>query len=68
MNVIEILSQKGLKKLQAREMLVQIITEEGFSFEDCKDKLETLKDKQIATFLEAVEAVSGQKGNKLDIA
>ena len=28
MNVIEILSQKGLKKLQAREMLVQIITEE----------------------------------------
>lgn len=32
MNVIEILSQKGLKKLQAREMLVQIITEEAVPY------------------------------------
>lgn len=32
MNVIKILSQKGLKKLQAREMLVQIITEEAVPY------------------------------------
>ena len=60
-NVVEILNQRNIKKTEAREVIVRIIQKGDFSLNESVKELEMLKDKQIATFLEAVEFISGQK-------
>ena len=60
-NAITLLTQKGVKKIEVREQLVSAIADGSFSLEDFKSRAGELNDKQTATFLEAVEAVTGKK-------
>ena len=68
METIDILNQKGIKKIEMRKLLVDAITGGSFSLEEIESASDSLKDKQIATVLEAIEAVSGQKTAVLDVA
>ena len=61
MDAITLLTQKGVKKIEVREQLVSAIADGSFSLEDFKSRAGELNDKQTATFLEAVEAVTGKK-------
>ena len=61
MDAITLLTQKGVKKIEAREQLVSAIADDSFSLGEFKSRVGELNDKQIATFLEAVEAVTGKK-------
>lgn len=61
MDAITLLTQKDVKKIEVREQLVSAIAEGSFSLEDFKSRAGELNDKQTATFLEAVEAVTGKK-------
>ena len=65
MDAITLLTQKGVKKSEAREQLVSAIADDSFSLGEFKSRVGELNDKQIATFLEAVEAVTGKKLKKL---
>ena len=65
MDAITLLTQKGVKKIEAREQLVSAIADDSFSLGEFKSRVGELNDKQIATFLEAVEAVTGKKLKKL---
>ena len=65
MDAIALLTQKGVKKIEVREQLVSVIADSSFSFEDFKSRAGELNEKQTATFLEAVEAVTGKKLEKL---
>ena len=68
MQTIDILNQKGIKKIEMRKLLVDAITGGSFSLEEIESASDSLKDKQIATVLEAIEAVSGQRTAVLDVA
>ena len=61
MDAITLLAQKDVKKIEVREQLVSAIADGSFSLEDFKSRAGELNDKQTATFLEAVEAVTGKK-------
>ncbi|MBQ1350577.1 MAG: hypothetical protein IIY61_07925 [Ruminococcus sp.] len=61
MDAITLLTQKDVKKIEVREQLVSAIADGSFSLEDFKSRAGELNDKQTATFLEAVEAVTGKK-------
>lgn len=66
-DVIEILNQKGIKKIDARKLIIEAVSDGSFSLADFESRAGELKDKQIATFLEAVEAVTGQSSDALGI-
>ena len=61
MDAITLLTQKDVKKIEVREQLVSAIADGSFSLEDFKSRAGELNDKHTATFLEAVEAVTGKK-------
>lgn len=61
MSVVEILTQKEIKKIEARNRIAQEIIECGCNPED----VGALKDVQVGTFLEAVEMLTGEKRVKL---
>ena len=61
MDVIAMLTQKGVKKTEIREQLVAAIADGSFSLDENADRIKALNDKQAATFLEAVEAVTGKR-------
>ncbi|MEE1261437.1 hypothetical protein [Ruminococcus sp.] len=67
MDAFEILKDKAVKKLEARKLIADAISDGSFSLDDFCSKAGGLNDKQIATFLEAVESVSGQKGSCLGV-
>ncbi len=61
MDVIEILKDKSIKKLQARELIVRAIADGSFSLREFESRLGELNEKQIATVLEAIEEITGKK-------
>ena len=67
MDVFEILNDKSIKKLEARKLIADSISDGSFSLSDFSGRAEELKDKQTATFLEAVESVTGQKDSRLGV-
>ncbi|MDO4892262.1 MAG: hypothetical protein Q3989_03075 [Eubacteriales bacterium] len=67
MDVFEILNDKSIKKLEARKLIADSISDGSFSLSDFSGRAEELKDRQTATFLEAVESVTGQKDSRLGV-
>ena len=67
MDAITLLTQKDVKKIEVREQLVSAIADGSFSLEDFKSRAGELNDKQTATFLEAIESVTGQKDSRLGV-
>ena len=64
MDAIELLNQKGINKIEARNLIAEAIELEAFSLKDFESRVGELKEKQIATVLEAIEAVTGKKSAK----
>ena len=60
MDVFEILNDKSIRKLEARKLIADSISDGSFSLTDFSGRAEQLNDKQTATFLEAIESVTGQ--------
>lgn len=67
MDVFEILNDKSIRKLEARKLIADSISDGSFSLTDFSGRAEQLKDKQTATFLEAIESVTGQKDRRLGV-
>lgn len=67
MDVFEILNDKSIRKLEARKLIADSISDGSFSLTDFSGRAEQLKDKQTATFLEAIESVTGQKDSRLGV-
>ena len=67
MDVFEILNDKSIRKLETRKLIADSISDGTFSLTDFSGRAEELKDKQTATFLEAVESVTGQKDSRLGV-
>ena len=67
MDVFEILNDKSIKKLEARKLIADSISDGSFSLSDFSGRAEELKDRQTATFLEAIESVTGQKDSRLGV-
>ena len=67
MDVFEILNDKRIRKLEARKLIADSISDGTFSLTDFSGRAEELKDRQTATFLEAVESITGQKDSRLDV-
>lgn len=67
MDAFEILKDKSIKKLEARKLIIDLINSGSFSSDDFFDRADELNEKQTATFLEAVESITGQKESCLGI-
>ena len=67
MDVFEILNDKSIRKLEARKLIADSISDGSFSLTDFSGRAEQLNDKQTATFLEAIESVTGQKDSRLGV-
>lgn len=67
MDAFEILKDKSIKKIEARKQIVDLITGGSFSPDDFFGRADELNEKQIATFLEAVESITGQKDSCLGV-
>lgn len=67
MDAFEILKDKAVKKLEARKLIADAISDGSFSLDDFCSKAGGLNDKQIATFLEAVERVRREAASALII-
>ena len=61
MDTVGSLKQKGIKKLEAREKIAAAITDGSFSLGELQSRIGELKEKQIATVLEAIEEVTGRR-------
>ena len=66
MDVFEILTRKGIKKLEARELTAQAILDGDFAPESFDERRTELNEKQIATLLEAIEMITCKKLKHLD--
>lgn len=62
-----ILNDMNIKKIQARNMIVEAITKGVLSFEEIEEEARTLKDKKVSTILEAIEEVSNKSLIDLDV-
>lgn len=67
MDVFKILNDKSIRKLEARKLIADSISDGSFSLTDFSGRAEQLNDKQTATFLEAIESVTGQKDSRLGV-
>lgn len=65
MDAIAILTNKSIKRIEARKLLAGAIADGSFALESLQNSIDLLNDKQIAVFLEAVEAVTREKGSAL---
>ena len=67
MDAVGLLKQKGIKKLEAREKIAAAITDGSFSLGELQSRIGELKEKQIATVLEAIEEVTGRRSARLSV-
>ena len=60
MNLADILLDKGIKKLEARTMIVKGILDGSYSIDDIEAAAKALKNNKVSTLLEAIEEITNK--------
>ena len=61
MSLVDILSDKSIKKIDARAMIIDGILHENFTIEEIESASNELKEKKVSAILEAIEEISNKK-------
>ncbi len=61
MTLVEILSDKSIKKMAARKMITEGILDGRYSMDEIATAVKVLKENKVATILEAIEEISNKK-------
>ncbi|MGG0643780.1 HEAT repeat domain-containing protein [Sporosarcina gallistercoris] len=68
MNIVELVNNKSLKAMEKRIQIIEILLEDNLSLQELITICDSLKDKQIAIILEAIEEITNKKMKQLDPA
>lgn len=68
MNIVELVNNTSLKAMEKRIQILKILLEDNLSLQELITICDSLKDKQIAIILEAIEEITNKKMKQLDPA
>lgn len=60
MRLVDIFNDKSIKKIDARTMIIDGILQGNYTIEEIESVSQELKEKKIATILEAIEEISNK--------